>query len=62
MAHREKHRHTALLRRVEAKRTIKSDLDDKGKPNSAYKDAKKVVTQRRKDAVAAKKSAKQSDG
>jgi len=56
MAHREKHRHAALLRRAEQGRTIASDLSDwtphvpktkrivpQGEPNEPYQLAKKVA-------------------
>lgn len=54
MAHREKHRHAALLRRVEQGRRIKSDDD------ATWKAAKKEAAQaKRRATLAAKKEAAQ---
>jgi hypothetical protein len=48
MAFRAKHRYAALLRRAEQGRTIKSDLNPNGSQNAAYKDAKRIVTNRKR--------------
>lgn len=56
MAFREKHRKQAMAKRVEAGRTIKSDLDEKGKPIPAYAALKRSFTSRK--AAATRRAAK----
>lgn len=48
MAFREKHRDAARIKRAELGRTIKSDLNPNGSQNAAYKDAKRIVTNRKR--------------
>jgi hypothetical protein len=45
MAFRAKHRHAALVRRVIAGRTIKSDLNPDGSQNAAYKAVKQALAE-----------------
>lgn len=56
MAFRAKHRAQAMAKRVEAGRTIKSDLDEKGKPIPAYAALKRSFTSRK--AAATRRAAK----
>jgi len=61
MAFRAKHRVAAMLRRVEQGRTIKSDLDDKGKPIPAYAAFKRSVASRKAAATRRAQKARAQD-
>lgn len=47
MAFRAKHRQAALVRRVEANRVIKSDLNPNGSQNAAYKAVKRSLASKK---------------
>ena len=61
MAFRAKHRAAAMAKRVEQGRTIKSDLDEKGKPIPAYAALKRSFTSRKAAATRRAQKARAQD-